>query len=469
VRERHWFRLDGIRTEAEARGRALQLGALAREGRLSPPAEALPTAKARPWDEIPDRTAGGLETVKGWTLRWLAERRRRGLKSVRADEARLRTWIWPRLGAIAMVHVQREQIETVVEWLDEKVREKKLAWKTALNVWTVLSKLFQDSAYGKPRELRVRATQGDPTERVAPPDRGARKGKQFLYPSELERLLRCDEVPLAVRQVYAVAVYLYPREGELEALDCDDVDLVHGTVLIHRARQESGEIRETKGNRPRRIPIHPHLWPLLTHLVALAGGKGLLWPEFPCWKDRAGQLRKYLARAGVDRVELLEGSPTSKVMGFHDLRATGITWEVLAGTDPLKIQQRAGHTSLNTTLIYVRLADEVRGVRFGVPLGPLPECLVPRTGNSVGYSGLPSSPQKAERPAADRWFGVRDSNPWEARRHPPRARKRRHMHAPTMHRSGSLRGSQGLPGQSQGHWWKQPSGPPSWPSSRPVT
>jgi|GEM_PF-2691163 len=224
-RERHWFRLDAgeVRSEAAARARALQLNALARAGRLSPPAEALPTARARPWDEIPDKTPGGLETVKGWSKRWSEERARRGWKSVRADDARLRTWVWPRLGGIAMVHVQRSQIETVSEWLDDQVLEEKLSWKTALNVWSLLSKLFHDAAHGKPRALRVRALQGDPTENVAPPDRGARKGKQFLYPSEFDRLLRCDAVPLEARQVYAVAVFLYAVRNPHGSSRCGDL------------------------------------------------------------------------------------------------------------------------------------------------------------------------------------------------------------------------------------------------------
>ena len=34
---------------------------------------------------------------------------------------------------------------------------------------------------------------------------------------------------------------------------------------------------------------------------------------------------------------------------FHDLRGTGLTWMAIRGDDPLKIQQRAGHTSFEMT------------------------------------------------------------------------------------------------------------------------
>lgn len=408
ARERYWFRLAHGLTEAQARAQALKLGELARAGRLEPPSK-LPRADVARVDldgEIPDHTPTGAETFKGWSLRWLEARKVRGYKSLSADRARLRHWIWPRIGTKAVTRVTRVDVEDWVEWIDEQVREEELGWKTALNAWGVLSKICSDMHSGKPRELRVR--EDDIALRVAPPDRGTRRAKQFLYPSEFLSLLACDEISLDVRQCYAVAVYLYPRAGELEALNCADIDLVHESVHIHRAvHAESGEIRETKGNRPRRVPIHPHLVPLLKHLVAKAGGLGLLWPEFPPWKDRAGQLRKYLERAGVRRAELFEGGATEKPMTFHDLRATGITWEAIAGTDEVKIQRRAGHSSSTTTQIYIRLADGVRGVNFGAPFPELPEGLWLLD----GYRDQKSPSENIVSEDVSMRFGVRDSNP----------------------------------------------------------
>lgn len=399
-RLRQWWWLDA-KTEVQARAQALKLAAAARAGKIDPADATKPAApqKPRPWDSIPDKLHDGRETLKGWCSRWIATRAERGHKSLRTELSCLRTWVWPRVGHLAIASIARADLETWVEGIDEAVREGELSWKTALNAWGLVSKLFADACSGKPRDLRVRTD--DPTERVRGPDRGARKGKQFLYPSELLRVLGCIEIDLAAREVYAAAVYLYPRAGELEALDCADVDLVHGTVHLHRARHESGEIRETKGNRPRRVPVHPHLHPLLERLVERVRGRGLLWPEAPLAKDRSGQLRRALARAGVTRPELFDGAATRKAMTFHDLRATGITWEAIAGTDLAKIQQRAGHTTTSTTLIYLRLADEVRGVGFGSVFPVLPDQLVPpRIGSTIGSTGGEESRETPSRKAA---------------------------------------------------------------------
>lgn len=407
-RRRRWFRLDGVKTEAEARASAVQLDALARAGKLTEP-HAPPAPHAGPVDTIPDRTADGAETVKGWTQRWLAERRRRGLKSIRADESRWREWIWPRIGHLAVASVRRGDIEAWVEWVDEQVREDELAWKTAQNAWGQISKAFADASEGKPLALRVR--EDNPAARVAPPDRGVRKGKQFLYPSEVAALLACAEVPVELREVYAVAVYLYPRAGELEALHAEDVDLAHGSVHIHRARNpDTGEVRETKGNRPRRVPMPLALRPLLAAMVARIGGRGLLWPEWPCVKDQSGELRRALRRAGVERAELFDDLPTLKPMTFHDLRATGITWEAIAGTEPLRIQQRAGHSALTTTQIYIRMAEDVRG-DFGTTFGPLPADLGSRDGSQDGYRGVSSRAGNTLPQGVSAEFWERDSNP----------------------------------------------------------
>lgn len=401
-RLRQWWWLDA-KSEAQARAQALKLAEAARTGKLEP-AERVkgPAAppKPRPWDTIPDKLHDGRETVKGWCLRWLATREARGHKSGRSEQSCLRTWVWSRLGHLPIATLSRADLETWVEQIDEAVREEELAWKTASNAWGLVSKLCADACSGKPRELRVR--EDDPSEKVSPPDKGARKGKQFLYPSEATRLFACDDVELDAREVYALAIYLYPRAGELEALACEDVDLVHGTVHLHRARHaDTGEILSTKGNRPQRVPVHPHALPLLADLVRRVDGRGLVWPVWPLAKDRSGQLKRALTRAGITRAELFEGGATRKALTFHDLRATGITWEAVAGTDLAKIQQRAGHTTTSTTLIYVRLADEVRGVGFGQPFPVLPASLRgPQIGSAIGSAAgcdpLEISSQKGE-------------------------------------------------------------------------
>ncbi len=60
---------------------------------------------------------------------------------------------------------------------------------------------------------------------------------------------------------------------------------------------------------------------------------------------------------------------------FKDFRATGITWRAMRGDDPLKIQRAAGHKSLTTTQVYIRIAEDI-GRGGGTPFPPLPNDLL---------------------------------------------------------------------------------------------
>jgi hypothetical protein len=48
------------------------------------------------------------------------------------------------------------------------------------------------------------------------------------------------------------------------------------------------------------------------------------------------------------------------------------------GDDPLKIKQRAGHSTFSTTEIYIREAESIRQ-GFGEPFPALPSCLLDRS------------------------------------------------------------------------------------------
>lgn len=316
------------------------------------------------------------ETVLTYAERWTTERTRRGVKSAAKNLGQIRKWLAGGLGDRLVVDVTKADLEDFVAMLDAKVLAHETAWKTAINVWGHVAKMFADAWNAKTRELRVR--NDNPAKDVRGPDRGVVKSKAGLYPSEFAALMRHAAVPIRWRQLFALAVYTYTRAGELEALEAEDVDLVHRIIHVHRAIDRGdGEVKETKTNNPRRIPIEPALAPLLELLVANPQETGRVI-RMPPLEDIAARLRKYLQWAGVTRAELFANDRTRKQLTFHDLRATGITWMAVRGDDPLKIQQRAGHTEFSTTQGYIRQAEELRAGDFGEPFPPLPpELLTP--------------------------------------------------------------------------------------------
>src|SRR5690606_10036414 len=290
------------------------------------------------------------------------------------DRARVRDHVLPVIGDIAMADVTEDHIRYVVHSLDENVGKGELAWKTASNVWVLVRKMFKDACSAKRRDLRVR--KDDPTENVAPPERGEELARTYLYPSEFLQLVHCKEVPVHWRRLYVLAAYTLSRAGELAALRWDAVDLERGIITFRQARKRKGGVKGTKTQKTRRIPIEPALVPLLRALKEEAGDSDVVI-HVPVSK-LAETLRKHLRIAGLTRVELYPPPKDGSVartwapLTFHDLRGTGVTWMALRGDEPLVIQQRAGHEHFSTTQRYLREAETL-GRDSGSPFPPLPE------------------------------------------------------------------------------------------------
>ncbi len=391
------------------------------------------TPKKRKGEPAPEQPPG--ETFDAYAVRWFADREARGLSSLSTDRSRIRVHVSPTLGDKPMAEIEAADLRAVCRHLDETARtDPGFSWRTAVKVWGLVTKLFNDACESKLEALRV--LQKNPCAGVRGPDRGKKKGKQWLYPSEVARLAACPHVPLRWRRLYVLASYLYLRPGELAALEWADVNLADGYVLIHQSLNlEADEIKGTKTGTTRRVPIRPALAPLLEAMKAEAGGVGhvvqhthdnkLASHGMPPTEDLAATLREHLQRAGIERAELYAKRSTTKRVTFYDLRASGITWEVLAGTEHVRIMQRAGHENFSTTKGYIREAEAL-GENVGEPFGPLCDSLLsaqcpgvssnessclafvgPFTfGSSTIFTGLLASPRGFERGRTPTFTGV---------------------------------------------------------------
>ncbi len=427
---RPWFRARGPRSpQAEERARERLLAAWERAIEAGHGAEYFgirtrkPKSSAEPVRPLPV-PRDDARAMAAWLSLWLKTRKARGHTSTRENASHYEQHVRPVLGDKHVRDWTVDDMRKLSRSLDEEVRRASsedpkiratgIKWKTATNVWGTATKMVADAARSKIDELRVRTD--NPAADVEGPDRGERTGKQYLYPSEFSAFVACSDVPLIWRRAVALAVYLYPRAGELRALDWEDVDLEHGSVHIHRAEdRETGTAKGTKTKHPRRFNIDPALLPLLAAMHEETGGEGLVC-SLPSERDMARGLRRWLKKAGVERAELHDATPTRKAITFHDLRATGITWMAIRGDEPLRIQQRAGHESFATTAGYIREAEAIRD-GFGHVFPSLPKTLLTSSDSSAtppsGGVSVQELVQRSPRRAnyAVFWRGGRDSNP----------------------------------------------------------
>lgn len=399
---RPWIDLDpspkSKQTEAKAREAAAHYSELVRErGIVAVPVRCMPQPARL-------QSASDSETLATYAERWLDVREARGKMSVRSDRARMKTHIVPVLGHLPIADVAREHIEQLVSALDAKVQAAELSWKSAVNVWTLVVRLFKDAVRSKNKALRVRST--NPCLDVEGPDRGVNKAKTYLYPSEFLAFVGCEDVPLVWRARVALAVYLFPRAAELEALEWGDVDVERGVVHIHRAIDRAhGGTKPTKAGVTRRFSVEPNIVPLLRLLHDAAGGQGRVI-SMPHEVNLARDFRHYLKKAGIERAELhVEHDQTRKPIGFHDLRATGITWCAVRGDNALQIQHCAGHTTFKTTQLYIR-EGQANAAGFGDVFPPLPTAFLKAQSSGIVPGNRPKT-RKSAISKCRRW----DSNP----------------------------------------------------------
>jgi integrase len=320
-----------------------------------------------------------IETVNEWFVRWAKARDAKGLASVANDRTRFNKWVASHLGTKPMTGVTRRDIEEVVQALDRAVRAGELSWKTAINVWGVVTKMFADACRSKVLDLRCR--DDNPARDVEGPDRGVERSGPYVFPSEFLALMRCKRVPPRWRRLLMLSVYLYVRRGELEALDWNSVSFDHGYVLVHQSIDtNTGEVKSTKTKDVRKVPIEAALRPLLQQMHDEAGGEGRVVTSMPPAEEMAKRLRKYLGWALEEakmqvRAELFADDATRRQLSWHDLRHSGITWRAVRGDEHLKIQRAAGHDDLRTTQRYINEAQTFEGASFGEPFPPVPLAL----------------------------------------------------------------------------------------------
>lgn len=131
------------------------------------------------------------------------------------------------------------------------------------------------------------------------------------------------------------------RAGELAALRPGDVDLDQGRVVVSASIEQGGGRKTTKTGRVRSVPIPPFLNEALGARIAVATETLF---EMPTGGPISHQVfyRTYFKPAAA-----AIGLPDLR---FHDLRHTYAALLIAHGANPLAVQQRLGHASIEVTL-----------------------------------------------------------------------------------------------------------------------
>ncbi|MHB1446405.1 MAG: site-specific integrase [Acidimicrobiales bacterium] len=284
-----------------------------------------------------------------WATEWLETTIHLRPKTRENYESILRNHILPVYGE---VEIGRLDQLTVRRWLAE-VSGSGRSPKTVANIRQVLS-LVMDCAVGS-GAIRVNPCLGL---KVA---RGARRDMHFLTLEQVEELAAEVENPPVRsgggehrRETYPeygllvrLAAWTGLRAGEIGALRCSRVDLLHGHLEVAESASEAHgqlEYGPTKTYERRTVPLVPTLRQALeAHLQTRPGGDAFVFtgPDGSPLRHSNWYLRHFkpaTRRAGFDQLR------------FHDLRHSYAGFLIAQGAHPRAIMERMGHSSITVTL-----------------------------------------------------------------------------------------------------------------------
>ncbi len=173
------------------------------------------------------------------------------------------------------------------------------------------------------------------------------KIKGVLNEKQIKKLLlRSQELGWEWYPHYAVALYTGMRNGELYALQWNNVDVEARKITVNMSWNAMDGFKSTKSGDDRIIEVAAPLVPLLKELKAQSEGVAFVLPRIDRW-DRGQQARD---------LRLFCQSNELPQVRFHDLRASWATLLLSKGVEPIKVMKMGGWKDLETMMIYARKA-----------------------------------------------------------------------------------------------------------------
>ena len=185
-----------------------------------------------------------------------------------------------------------------------------------------------------------------------PPQKRERKLPEYLEAAEVNAIIGVAPNPRA-----KLLMLEQWRAGlrVSEALDLEvrdlSLDAVHPTIRVQAG----------KGGRPRLVPVHPELHAALTSALSYGSiSRGRIIEAHPATAWR-------WVRAAVKRAEVLGALSAGKRIGTHTLRHSYARHYLVNGVPINYLSRWLGHSSIQTTLIYLELVPDPMGSVATIP------------------------------------------------------------------------------------------------------
>lgn len=274
----------------------------------------------------------GKEPFGKWLDEWWKTTTNLRPSSRLRDESYIKNHVRPRFGHVPLAKITQVDVRA---WVAEMSKEKKPA--TVHLIYQILDRALAAAVDGGMIPL-------SPCRNISLP-RIEHGEPRFLTPEQVNAI--ANSAHTYYRTLILTAAYLGPRWGELAGLRPKNVDILHRKLhIVEQATEIKGSVTlgaplKTPASR-RTITIPRFLAPLLEEQIGQ--NNELVFPSRDGEPMRRTNFRRRTWAAALKKAEL---SPDIR---FHDLRHTSVAFAIARGAHPKAIQERMGHSSINTTL-----------------------------------------------------------------------------------------------------------------------
>ena len=195
----------------------------------------------------------------------------------------------------------------------------------------------------RPRGLHPKRTDGEPQTKRLP---------EYLEADEVDAVIRAAEDPRA-KLLMLTQWRAGLRVSEALALDVSDLSLDSDLPTIR--------VRSGKGRKARVVPVHPELAAAFRMALSygnVAEGRLIEAHRSTAWR---------WVQVAVERAERLGAIAPGRRVGTHTLRHSYARHLLMHGVPINYLSRWLGHSSIQTTLIYLELVPDPTGSLAAVP------------------------------------------------------------------------------------------------------
>jgi integrase len=293
---------------------------------------------------------------------------RKHLETCDLDETRIRLYFLPEFGPIldeqGRVARSGRELHSITrkEWkafFGRLVSEHKLSEKTANNIRALAHKIYEEAKVDEPPRVIH-----NPIADIKPLDAGEKEIEIFETKEEIHRLLEAaEERDLCYWIAAMLAFNTGIREGEISALDEEDVNLPSRSIRIHKTWSHAKRKvnAKTKTKHQRTVGINESLAAAIAHYRSIRGKRA---PSDPFITLPDG--RRMPGDSILTRHKRALSAAKLKYVTFHATRHTFATHFLASGGSIWDLKNILGHKSVTTTERYAHRLMALMKARSGV-------------------------------------------------------------------------------------------------------